>query len=150
LFFSNRWGENIGSLRISTVQNTPNGEVQNLVWERNETQAREWRDGQINLRDIPYDFAMKIDGFVGNGWEGDVCLIICRLLCLILFNFRLRSMKSFYRMRNVHRHFGVILKHHFVDGLMIQEVISIGHEHKKQQIQVVLDHQQVTILKKQS
>jgi hypothetical protein len=30
-----------------------------------------------------------------------------------------------------------------VDGLMIQREISIGHEHKNQQIQVVLDQKQV-------
>jgi hypothetical protein len=70
---SNRWGGNIGSLQISAVQNTPNGVQQILLWERNETQAKDWRQGQINLRDIPYNFAMKIDGFVGNGYEGDVC-----------------------------------------------------------------------------
>jgi hypothetical protein len=70
---SNRWGGHIGSLQISAVQNTPNGEQQTLLWERNETQAKDWRQGQINLRDIPYNFAMKIDGFVGNGYEGDVC-----------------------------------------------------------------------------
>jgi hypothetical protein len=70
---SNRWGGHIGSLQISVVQNTPNGEQQTLLWERNETQAKDWRQGQINLRDIPYNFAMKIDGFVGNGYEGDVC-----------------------------------------------------------------------------
>ncbi len=76
IFFSilsNRWGANIGSLQISAVQNTPNGQEQILLWERNETQAREWRKGHINLRDIPYEFAVKIDGFVGNGFEGDVC-----------------------------------------------------------------------------
>ncbi len=72
-FLSNRWGGNIGSLQVSAVQNTPDGEQQILLWERNETQPREWRIGHINLRDIPYNFALKIDGFVGNGWEGDVC-----------------------------------------------------------------------------
>lgn len=67
-----RWGGNIGSLQISAVQNTPSGQSQVLLWQRNETQAREWRTGQVNLRDIPYDFAIQIDGFVGSGWEGDV------------------------------------------------------------------------------
>jgi hypothetical protein len=51
-------------------------------------------------------------------------------------------------MVNVHRHFGVILKHHIVDGLMIQQEIFIGHEHRNQQIQLVLDRQQVRFLKK--
>ena len=69
---SNRWGENIGSLQISAVQNTPSGQQQLLLWEHNQTQAKEWRLGLINLRNILYNFAMKIDGFVGNGWEGDV------------------------------------------------------------------------------
>ncbi len=73
IFFVTRWGGNIGSLQISVIQNTPNGQEQILLWERNETQPREWRVGHINLRDIPYDYALKIDGFVGNGWEGDVC-----------------------------------------------------------------------------
>ena len=70
---SNRWGGNIGSLQISAVQITPNGEQQILLWERNETQVKDWRQGQINIRDMQYNFAMKIDGFVGSGWEGDVC-----------------------------------------------------------------------------
>ena len=48
-------------------------------------------------------------------------------------------------MVHVHRQIGAILKHHFVDGLMIQQVISIGHEHKSRLIQVILDHQQVNI-----
>ena len=38
----------MGALQISIIQNTPNGQIQNLVWERNETQTREWRIGQIN------------------------------------------------------------------------------------------------------
>ena len=71
-----RWGGNIGSLQISAIQNTPTGQQTILLWERNETQSRKWRTGQINLRDIPYDFAMKIDGFVGSGYEGDVCEIL--------------------------------------------------------------------------
>ncbi len=54
------------------VQTTSTGQVQTLLWERNETQAREWRMGHINLRGIPHEFALKIDGFVGDGWEGDV------------------------------------------------------------------------------
>lgn len=70
-----RWGSHIGALQVSAVQNTPNGQQQILLWERNETQAREWRITYLNLRDIPYDFALKIDGFVGNGWVGDVCLL---------------------------------------------------------------------------
>lgn len=69
----NRWGGNIGSLQISIVQNTPNGQEQTLLWERNDTLPKEWRVGHINLRDIPYDYSLKIDGFVGNGFEGDVC-----------------------------------------------------------------------------
>ena len=73
LIFLNRWGENIGSLQISTIQNTPNGEQQTLLWQRNETLSREWRLEYLNLRNIPYDFAMKFDGFIGSGWEGDVC-----------------------------------------------------------------------------
>lgn len=68
-----RWGGEIGSLQISAIQNTPTGQQTILLWERNETQAKVWRTGQINLRDIPYDFAMKIDGYVGSGYEGDVC-----------------------------------------------------------------------------
>lgn len=68
-----RWGGNIGSLQISTLESTPNGQRKSLIWERNETASKEWRLGQINLRDIPYDFAMTFDGFVGSGWEGDVC-----------------------------------------------------------------------------
>lgn len=68
-----RWGQNIGSLQVSTLQNTPTGPKQTLVWERNETQAKEWRLGQIFLSDIPYSFAMKIDGYIGSGYEGDVC-----------------------------------------------------------------------------
>ena len=67
-----RWGPNIGALLISTVENTPTGQQQTLLWERNSTQPREWRLGRLNLHDISYDFAVKIDGFVGNGFEGDV------------------------------------------------------------------------------
>lgn len=59
-------------MQISAIQNTPSGEQQILLWERNETQAKEWRAAYLNLREIPYDFALKIDGFVGNGFEGDV------------------------------------------------------------------------------
>ncbi|CAM4977745.1 unnamed protein product [Rotaria socialis] len=42
--------------------------------ERNETQSKQWRVGLINLRDIPYNFALKLDGYVGSGWEGDISL----------------------------------------------------------------------------
>ncbi|CAF0847412.1 unnamed protein product, partial [Rotaria sordida] len=73
-FYFHMWGQNIGSLQISTIQNTPNGQQQNVIWERNETQAKVWRLGQINLRDMPYDFAMKIDGFVGGDYEGDIAV----------------------------------------------------------------------------
>jgi len=72
-FVSNRWGADIGSLQLSAVQNTPTGQQDILLWQRNQTDVKEWRVGSINLRDIPYDFAMKIDGFVGKGFEGDVC-----------------------------------------------------------------------------
>jgi hypothetical protein len=78
-----RWGSNIGSLQISAIQNTPTGQQTILLWERNETQARQWRTGQINLRDLPYDFAMKIDGFVGSGYEGDVCEILVAMFFFI-------------------------------------------------------------------
>ncbi|UJR31098.1 hypothetical protein I4U23_018606, partial [Adineta vaga] len=71
-FYFHMWGAHIGSLQISALQNTPTGQQQILLWERNETQAKEWRVAYLNLRDIPYDFALKIDGFVGNGWEGDI------------------------------------------------------------------------------
>lgn len=54
------------------IQNTPNGQKQILLWQRNETQARVWRTAGISIRDVSYEFSMKIDGYVGNGWEGDV------------------------------------------------------------------------------
>ena len=73
IFLLNRWGGNVGALLISIILNAPSGQQQVLLWDQTETQPREWRQGHINLRDIPYDFAVKIDGFVGNGWEGDVC-----------------------------------------------------------------------------
>lgn len=76
----NRWGGNIGSLQISAVQNTPDGQEDLLLWQRNESLPREWRTGHINLRDSPYDYALRIDGFVGNGYEGDVCLMLFSLL----------------------------------------------------------------------
>ncbi|CAF4185562.1 unnamed protein product, partial [Rotaria sp. Silwood2] len=74
LFYYHMWGEHIGSLQISTIQSTPTGQKQNLVWQRNETQAKGWRVGQIDLSDIPYDFAMKIDGFVGGDYQGDIAV----------------------------------------------------------------------------
>ncbi len=74
-FILNRWGGNIGALHISVILNAPSGQQQVVLWERNETQPREWRMAHVNLRDIPYDFILQIDGFVGNGWEGDVCIM---------------------------------------------------------------------------
>lgn len=72
-WFSYRWGGNIGALQISTLTNLPTGQQQTLIWQRNETQPREWRMERVTLRDVPYGFSLKIDGFIGNGWEGDVC-----------------------------------------------------------------------------
>ena len=68
-----RWGGNIGALQISALLKVPTGQQKLLLWQRNDTQAREWRMERVTLRDIPNEFSLRIDGFVGNGWEGDVC-----------------------------------------------------------------------------
>lgn len=68
-----RWGGNIGALQISALLKVPIGQQQFLLWQRNDTQPREWRMERVTVRNLPYEFSLKIDGFVGNGWEGDVC-----------------------------------------------------------------------------
>jgi hypothetical protein len=140
-----RWGGNIGSLQISAIQTTPTGPQRMLLWERNETQSKEWHIAQLNLRDIPYDFAMKIDGFVGNGWEGDVCHNGLSMIAHVdlIHRFRSVSMKSIFWMMNVRHYFHAILKHRTVDGPMTQQLISIGHALKRQRTVSVLDQRQV-------
>ena len=135
-----RWGANIGSLRISAIQNTPTGPQTNLLWERNETQSRQWRTEQINLRDIPYDFAMKIDGFVGSGYEGDVCLILLGCSSSFLLTLcRSRSMRSISWKANVLHQTCVTSNCLTVDGPTIQALNSIGHGLKRPPIPSALD-----------
>lgn len=59
------------------------------------------------------------------------------------FDSRLALMNSSFWMMYVHLKNSVISKHRTVVGQTIQPLISIGHEHKKQRTQVVLDPRQV-------
>ena len=148
LLFS-RWGGNIGSLQISSLLNTPTGQQQVLLWQKNETQARVWRNTGINLQSVPYDFALKIDGFVGSGWEGDVCRLDFDSMKMDeIFHFkylRLASMNSISPMEPVHHQLSAISKLTIVVGSMIRPLVSIGFVDRKQQLRVVLAQQQVCI-----
>jgi hypothetical protein len=59
-------------LEISAVLNTPIGKQKVLLFERNETQAKGWRQGGVDVSGFPYDFSLQIDGYVGVSFEGDV------------------------------------------------------------------------------
>ncbi|CAF3694948.1 unnamed protein product, partial [Didymodactylos carnosus] len=72
-FYYHMFGEEVGSLQISTVEQI-SPLKQTLVWERNGTQGNEWRIGRINIRNVAADYKFKVDGYVGIGFEGDIGL----------------------------------------------------------------------------
>ncbi|CAF0822642.1 unnamed protein product [Didymodactylos carnosus] len=72
-FFYHMYGINIGSLLIWTIENMTTSAEETLIWQQHGAQGNEWLIKRINLWPTA-DYYFRIDGYVGDGFEGDIAV----------------------------------------------------------------------------